>query len=83
MNIAYINLKSGQLSRLCPETSIKLYIHEFGFRIFLGQTLQKGPLICPVYICGLLQEFAGGPLLCPVDVLLQEFAGGPLLCPVL
>jgi hypothetical protein len=27
----YINLKSEELSRLCPETSKKLYVHEFGF----------------------------------------------------
>jgi hypothetical protein len=27
----YKNLKSGELSRLCPETSKKLYVHEFGF----------------------------------------------------
>jgi hypothetical protein len=26
------NLKPQQLSRLCPETSKKLYVHEFGFR---------------------------------------------------
>ncbi len=25
------NLKSGKLSRLCPETSKKFYVHEFGF----------------------------------------------------
>jgi hypothetical protein len=25
------NLKSGELSRLRPETSKKLYVHEFGF----------------------------------------------------
>jgi hypothetical protein len=24
-------LKSGELSRLCPEISKKLYVHEFGF----------------------------------------------------
>jgi hypothetical protein len=29
----YRNLKSGELSRLCPETSKKLYVHEFGFRL--------------------------------------------------
>jgi hypothetical protein len=27
----FTNLKSGELSRLCPETSKKLYAHEFGF----------------------------------------------------
>ncbi len=27
----YRNLKSGELSRLCPETSRNLYLHEFGF----------------------------------------------------
>jgi hypothetical protein len=27
----YRNLKSEELSRLCPEASKKLYVHEFGF----------------------------------------------------
>ncbi len=29
----YRNLKSGELSRLCPETSKKLYVHDFCFRL--------------------------------------------------
>ncbi len=28
----YMESYVGELSRLCPETSTKLYIHEFGFR---------------------------------------------------
>jgi hypothetical protein len=27
----YRNLKYEKLSRLCPETSTKFYVHEFGF----------------------------------------------------
>jgi hypothetical protein len=30
----YRNLKSKELSRLCPKTSTKLYAHEFGFCTF-------------------------------------------------
>jgi hypothetical protein len=35
VNIVYENLKSEN-SRLCPETSAKLYIHEFGFGSHIG-----------------------------------------------
>jgi hypothetical protein len=31
VNIVYENLKSENVSRLCPETATKLYVHEFGF----------------------------------------------------
>ncbi len=31
LNIIYGNLKSENSQRLCPETSTKLYVHEFGF----------------------------------------------------
>jgi hypothetical protein len=29
----YRNLKSGEFSRLCPETSKKLYVHKFGLSL--------------------------------------------------
>jgi hypothetical protein len=32
VNIVYINLKHGEHSKLCPETSTKFYVHEFGIR---------------------------------------------------
>jgi len=32
VNIVYKKPQVGELSRLCPETSTKLYVHEFGFR---------------------------------------------------
>ncbi len=31
VNIVYKKPQVGELSRLCPETSTKLYVHEFGF----------------------------------------------------
>jgi hypothetical protein len=42
VNIVYGNLKYENSSRLCPETSTKLYVHEFGFCREEGGAIAQG-----------------------------------------
>jgi hypothetical protein len=41
-----------ELSRLCPETSTKLYVHEFGFRIHKSDGKRE--------LCKLIEKDDGG-----------------------
>jgi hypothetical protein len=47
VNIVYRYLKSLELSRLCPETSTKLYVHEFCFSILMY--IQTRPICVHLY----------------------------------
>jgi hypothetical protein len=52
INIIYGNLKSEKLTRLCPETSTKLYVHEFSFKNALTVIIDPYGFIVLLHLLG-------------------------------